>query len=73
MNEWKSMYQCDNCGYISGWKYDRVCGGCGEMKKEDPLNGYKGWSAVAVRWVKDEKWWNPLSWHKGHWEVKNNE
>lgn len=63
------MYQCDNCGHISGWKYDRVCGGCGEIKEEDRF-GYRGWTNVAVRWVSDEKWWNPLTWHSGHWRAK---
>lgn len=70
MSEWQLMYQCNTCGHISGWKYDRVCGGCGEMKEEVRLEGYKGWTNVAAKWVPDAKWWNPTTWASGHWEAK---
>jgi len=68
--EWKSMYQCNSCKHISGWNYDRVCGGCGELKAKNNFEGYHGWTSVIVRWVDTSKWWNPYTWDRGYWEVK---
>jgi len=40
-----------------------VCPNCGEPKTS--------WERQAMRFIGTAKWWNPLTWMDGDWEIKN--
>lgn len=76
MNEWKTMFECDKCGHVSGWRLDDCCGGCGDIKEpeknryNDHTGRYNGWDKVIVKWGFKGNKYNPLTWFNRGWIKK---
>lgn len=66
----KTVAKCPHCGFIETAPFgvsfenaqpivNRECPSCHEKIT---------WEEVAASWVSDSRWWNPLSWFRGHWK-----
>jgi len=67
MSHFLERFFCPNCGAVycvmsaNPFFLDSHCHECGLSKN--------GFVLKLCRSVSDAKWWNPLTWHKRHWET----
>ncbi|WP_213873284.1 hypothetical protein [Serratia marcescens] len=70
--KWKLVAKCPHCDFIKSAPFgvflenaqpsiNRKCPSCDE---------HVTWEEATGAWISDSVWWNPVTWRRGHWKLK---
>jgi hypothetical protein len=70
--EWRYVYVCDECSYITINPFTHICPKCGDKKSifYNPPMVY-GWDEKIAKMVSKTIWYNPFTWGRYEWEFKH--